>query len=337
MSADLALWELPRQSGPTQDDALILLWGIVVGVGTGLTEMVLAATVATRWFNHRRGCQARHSGVPSRMCTCSGRFAEAATGGVSSQIRHSSQRHGCKCSRGVKGCSAGTSVIASVLGNHRGTTERRFEAELDAASGSLARHPLTLLQVKALLGHATRHDALGQLSAHVLRRCPRHLGFRYFSAALLQSEFIRRPVWSPVQWCGLLRATNHECRYHRWQKAVCEPNAPRRSSPFRIASDSRHAICPSLPLRLGDLRPRQNGGRVRPVTQRSAAGIARLIHVPAAAASSPIWAAGAATVKVSLTVRGDRRSAARISPSPAAAADFPDRVRNISSARLRDG
>ena len=28
---------------------------IVVGIGTGLTAMVLAATVATRWFNHRRG------------------------------------------------------------------------------------------------------------------------------------------------------------------------------------------------------------------------------------------------------------------------------------------
>ena len=34
---------------------LILLWGIVVGIGTGLTAMVLAVTVATRWFNHRRG------------------------------------------------------------------------------------------------------------------------------------------------------------------------------------------------------------------------------------------------------------------------------------------
>ncbi len=34
---------------------LIVLWGIVVGVGTGLTAMVLAATVATRWFSHRRG------------------------------------------------------------------------------------------------------------------------------------------------------------------------------------------------------------------------------------------------------------------------------------------
>jgi sugar phosphate permease len=34
---------------------LVLLWGVVVGVGTGLTAIVLAATVATRWFTHRRG------------------------------------------------------------------------------------------------------------------------------------------------------------------------------------------------------------------------------------------------------------------------------------------
>jgi MFS family permease len=34
---------------------LILLWGVVVGFGTGLTAMVLGATVATRWFTHRRG------------------------------------------------------------------------------------------------------------------------------------------------------------------------------------------------------------------------------------------------------------------------------------------
>jgi sugar phosphate permease len=34
---------------------LMLLWGVVVGVGTGLTAMVLAATIATRWFNLRRG------------------------------------------------------------------------------------------------------------------------------------------------------------------------------------------------------------------------------------------------------------------------------------------
>ncbi len=39
----------------TQLWQLVLLWGVVVGVGTGLTAMVLAATVATRWFNHHRG------------------------------------------------------------------------------------------------------------------------------------------------------------------------------------------------------------------------------------------------------------------------------------------
>src|SRR6478752_7053717 len=34
---------------------LVLLWGVVVGFGTGLTALVLGATVATRWFTQRRG------------------------------------------------------------------------------------------------------------------------------------------------------------------------------------------------------------------------------------------------------------------------------------------
>jgi MFS family permease len=34
---------------------LFLLWGVVIGLGTGLTAMVLGATVATRWFTARRG------------------------------------------------------------------------------------------------------------------------------------------------------------------------------------------------------------------------------------------------------------------------------------------
>lgn len=34
---------------------LILLWDVVVGFGTGLTALVLGATVATRWFSERRG------------------------------------------------------------------------------------------------------------------------------------------------------------------------------------------------------------------------------------------------------------------------------------------
>lgn len=34
---------------------LMLLWGVLVGTGTGVTSMVLAAIIATRWFDERRG------------------------------------------------------------------------------------------------------------------------------------------------------------------------------------------------------------------------------------------------------------------------------------------
>ncbi len=34
---------------------MVLLWGVVIGVGTGMRALVLGATVATRWFSHRRG------------------------------------------------------------------------------------------------------------------------------------------------------------------------------------------------------------------------------------------------------------------------------------------
>jgi sugar phosphate permease len=34
---------------------LMVLWGVCVGTGTGVTSMVLAAVVATRWFDARRG------------------------------------------------------------------------------------------------------------------------------------------------------------------------------------------------------------------------------------------------------------------------------------------
>jgi MFS family permease len=41
--------------GMTRIWQLILLWGIVVGFGTGLTALVLGATIATQWFSERRG------------------------------------------------------------------------------------------------------------------------------------------------------------------------------------------------------------------------------------------------------------------------------------------
>jgi len=41
--------------GMTHIWQLILLWGVVVGLGTGLVALVLGATVAARWFTERRG------------------------------------------------------------------------------------------------------------------------------------------------------------------------------------------------------------------------------------------------------------------------------------------
>ena len=34
---------------------LVALWGVLIGFGTGMVALVLGATVATRWFTHRRG------------------------------------------------------------------------------------------------------------------------------------------------------------------------------------------------------------------------------------------------------------------------------------------
>jgi MFS family permease len=34
---------------------MVFLWGVVVGAGTGMTALVLAATVVSRWFSERRG------------------------------------------------------------------------------------------------------------------------------------------------------------------------------------------------------------------------------------------------------------------------------------------
>lgn len=39
----------------TQSWQMILLWGLVVGGGTGMTAIVLGATVVNRWFSERRG------------------------------------------------------------------------------------------------------------------------------------------------------------------------------------------------------------------------------------------------------------------------------------------
>ena len=51
----LTLTGLLPLAGMTEQWQLLLLWGLLVGVGTGIVTNVLGATVALRWFNRRRG------------------------------------------------------------------------------------------------------------------------------------------------------------------------------------------------------------------------------------------------------------------------------------------
>jgi sugar phosphate permease len=50
IGAGVALTPLMQQSWQ-----LVLLWGVIVGAGTGVIANVLAATIAARWFSERRG------------------------------------------------------------------------------------------------------------------------------------------------------------------------------------------------------------------------------------------------------------------------------------------
>jgi predicted MFS family arabinose efflux permease len=51
----LILFGLAGSLVMTQVWQLIALWGVTIGIATGLTAVVLGATVASRWFSHRRG------------------------------------------------------------------------------------------------------------------------------------------------------------------------------------------------------------------------------------------------------------------------------------------
>lgn len=39
----------------TEEWHMVALWGVIIGIGTGMTALVLGATVAARWFEKRRG------------------------------------------------------------------------------------------------------------------------------------------------------------------------------------------------------------------------------------------------------------------------------------------
>lgn len=56
---------------------LVLLWGVLVGVGTGSMALVFAATVATRWFHTSRGLV---TGVRVPPCRPRSRCAARSTG-----------------------------------------------------------------------------------------------------------------------------------------------------------------------------------------------------------------------------------------------------------------
>ncbi len=51
----LVISALVLSLGMTSVWQLVLLWGVVVGIGTGMTALVLGATIAGRWFVARRG------------------------------------------------------------------------------------------------------------------------------------------------------------------------------------------------------------------------------------------------------------------------------------------
>lgn len=55
MSLTLIIYGLVGSLAMTKVWQLMLLWGVVLGFGTGMTAMVLGATVAARWFTQRRG------------------------------------------------------------------------------------------------------------------------------------------------------------------------------------------------------------------------------------------------------------------------------------------
>lgn len=55
ISLSIVILSLLLSLGMTRLWQLFLLWGVAVGIGTGLTAVVLGATVATRWFGQRRG------------------------------------------------------------------------------------------------------------------------------------------------------------------------------------------------------------------------------------------------------------------------------------------
>ncbi len=57
----------------TQVWQLVLLWGVLIGLGTGMTALVLGATIAARWFSAGAGWWSAFSpqvSPPGSWCSC---------------------------------------------------------------------------------------------------------------------------------------------------------------------------------------------------------------------------------------------------------------------------
>ena len=70
----------------TQPWQLVLLWGVVVGTGSGMAALVLGATVVNRWFVERRGLAmgiltASTATGQLIFCRCSPRSSSGKAGG----------------------------------------------------------------------------------------------------------------------------------------------------------------------------------------------------------------------------------------------------------------
>ena len=119
---------------------LVLLWGVVVGVGSGMIALVLGATVATRWFSHRRGLVV---GLLTASTATGQLVFLPLLAGLTEQL---GWRAAVACR--AHGAAAGVMVLVLLLMRDRPSDlglPAYGESERDAATGPAARACATLL------------------------------------------------------------------------------------------------------------------------------------------------------------------------------------------------
>ena len=143
---------------------LVVLWGLLVGIGSGMAATVLGAAVVTRWFHARRGSSwARSPPAPppgsSSSCRCS-RASSRTTAGA--------RRSGSSPARRCSWCRS-PSRRARVAGRRRAPPLRR-----DRGRPAAPRRGNPVAVAFATLGRAARHRRDFWLLAGDLLRLRRH-------------------------------------------------------------------------------------------------------------------------------------------------------------------